>query len=206
MLTPFSFSSVLNTQLRKLLNHDCKRYVEEYLYESGTIDHLNYTVLKPCNFIANFPIQMLANQEQPVFQSPWEPSVANSLVCLEDLAAVGIKVLDEREKHFFAEYPLCSTLPTSYTDMVAAASRALGKEVKIETAPFEQNVKRLTNIVFGSDANPRAVDGSERLILWYDRHGLCGSPNVLEMLLGRKAMTVDEWMLRGVQKARAEKA
>ena len=36
----FVYSSVLQTQLRKLLNHDCKRYVEEYLMESG----LNFTI------------------------------------------------------------------------------------------------------------------------------------------------------------------
>lgn len=30
-LKHFVYSSVLNTQLRKMLNHDCKRYVEGYL-------------------------------------------------------------------------------------------------------------------------------------------------------------------------------
>ncbi|KAF2229866.1 NAD(P)-binding protein [Viridothelium virens] len=202
----FVYSSVLNSQFRKLLNHDCKRYVEEYLYESGTLQHLNYTVLKPCNFIDMFPIQMIAEQAQPVYPAPWDPNVANSLICLDDLAAVGVKVLDEREAHFFAEYPLCSTMPVPYTEMAAAAGRALGKEVRIELAPFEDRVKRLSQIVLGPDPNPRAVDGSERLILWYERHGLCGSPKVLEMLLGRKAITVDEWMVKGVQKARASKA
>ena len=148
----------------------------------------------------------MVNQDQPVYPAAWDPTVANSLICLEDLAAVGLKVLDERETHWFAEYPLCSTMPIAYTEMVAAASRALGKEVKIHQAPFEERVKALTQKVIGDAPDPRIVDGSERLVLWYDRHGLCGSPHVLEMLLGRKAMTIDEWMMKGVQKARARKA
>lgn len=41
------YSSVLNPQLRKLMNHDCKRHVEEYLIESG----LNFTVLQPSHFM-----------------------------------------------------------------------------------------------------------------------------------------------------------
>ena len=200
------FSSVLNTQFRKLLNHDCKRYVEEWLFESGTVQHLNYTVLKPGNFLEMFPIEMLANQEQPVFPTPFVPSVANSVIILEDLAAVALKVIDEREAHFFAEYPLVSTLPVSYTDIAAAASKALGKEIQVDLAPFDERAARLTRLILGPDPNPRSHDASERLILWYDRHGLCGSPNVMEMLLGRKATTVDEWMAKRVQAARAKKS
>lgn len=37
----FVYSSVIQTRLHKLLNHDCKRYVEEALFESG----LKWTIL-----------------------------------------------------------------------------------------------------------------------------------------------------------------
>ena len=43
----FIYASVLHPCLRKLMNHDCKRYVEEYLIESG----LPYTILQPSHFI-----------------------------------------------------------------------------------------------------------------------------------------------------------
>jgi hypothetical protein len=46
-LKHFVYSSVLHPQIRKLLNHDCKRYVEEYLIESG----LNYTIVQPSHEI-----------------------------------------------------------------------------------------------------------------------------------------------------------
>ena len=45
-LKHFVYSSVLHPRIRKLLNHDCKRYVEEYLVESG----LNYTIVQPKSY------------------------------------------------------------------------------------------------------------------------------------------------------------
>lgn len=46
----FVYSSVLQTQLRKLMNHNAKRYVEEYLMEPG----LNFTILQPSHFVDGF--------------------------------------------------------------------------------------------------------------------------------------------------------
>ena len=197
----FIFSSVLNTQFRKLMNHDCKRYVEERLYESG----LDYTVLKPCNFIDMFPIEMMAKQEQPVYPAPWDIRQANSLIMLEDLANVSMKVIDERERHFFAEYPLCSTLPTPYTAMVEAAERALKKKVTVKNEPFEVKTEKLSKLILGDNPELQSVDAAERLVLWYNRHGLNGSPNVMQYLLGRAPMTIDQWMEKGVKSAKEEK-
>ena len=61
----FFYPSVVNTQLRKLLNHDCKRYVEEYLIESG----LNYTILNPNNTLESLPIAQWIKEENPVWKS-----------------------------------------------------------------------------------------------------------------------------------------
>ena len=193
----FVFSSVLNTQIRKLLNHDCKRYVEERLYESG----LDYTVLKPGNFIDSFPISAMTKQERPTYHPLWDPEIPNSFVMLQDLAHVTIKVINERENHFFAEYPLVSTLPTPYTEMVKKAEKALGKKVRIEQASFENTVAALNEGFLGEDQNPLSVDVSERLILWYGRYGLNGNPNVMRFLLGREPMTIDEWMAKSLNLA-----
>jgi uncharacterized protein YbjT (DUF2867 family) len=194
----FIFSSVLNTQYRKLLNHDCKRYVEEYLFESG----LDYTVLQPGNFIDMFPMASLVKQmaenpdEEPTYHAPWDPSVANSLIMLEDLAALSIKVIKEREGHFFAQYPVVSTMPMPYTNMVTEAEKSLGTKIKIERPPFQARVNNLVGLCVGGEreVEPANIDVAERLILWYERHGLNGNPKVLEALLGRRAMTVHEWM------------
>lgn len=39
-----------------------------------------------------------------------------------------------------------------------------------------------------------ARDEAERLILFYNRRGLKGSPNVLRWLLGREPTTVESWV------------
>ena len=196
----FVYSSVMNTQFRKLLNHDCKRYVEERLYESGA--ELDYTVLKPCNFIDMFPIGAMAKQESPVFEAPYDTTIANSLIMLEDLAHVATKVIDEREKHFFAEYILCSTFPISHVDMIAAAERALQKKVTVEDPSFEEKASKLTKLIVGDSPDLKSVDVAERLIIWYNHYGLNGNPHVMRSLLGREPMTVDQWMEQGVEAAR----
>jgi len=194
----FVYSSVLQTQLRKLLNHDAKRYVEEYLMESG----LNFTILQPSHFLNNFPLPMLAQQEEPVFKAPYNLN-AFSFSILEDYGEAAAKVFEEREKHYFAQYPLVSTYPTHYEDVVAEASRAIGKEVKVEKLSFEQAVEGMAQRIFTGEVHPRARYACERLLLYYNRRGLIGSPTVMEWLLERKAMSVARWMKVTVENVRS---
>ena len=63
----FILSSVLNSQFSKMLNHDCKRTIEEWIMESG----IPYTILQPSTFMDNMPVAMLAQQEKPVFPALW---------------------------------------------------------------------------------------------------------------------------------------
>lgn len=60
---------MLNSRLRKMMNHNCKRYVEEYVMESG----LPYTILQPTTFMDNLPLPLLWRQtrdgEDPVFRA-----------------------------------------------------------------------------------------------------------------------------------------
>ncbi|RWQ99884.1 hypothetical protein C8Q69DRAFT_489862 [Paecilomyces variotii] len=148
----FVYSSVLQTQLRKLMNHNAKRYVEEYLMEPG----LNFTILQPSHFVDGF-----------------------FSIIYEDHGEAAAKVFEEREKHYFAQYPLVSTYPTNYKSVVEAASRALGKEIRIERISFEHAL--------------------ERLLLYYNRRGLLGNPNVTEWLLGRRPTTLEDFIERAVK-------
>ena len=194
----FVFSSVLQTQLRKLLNHDCKRYVEEYLMESG----LQFTILQPSHFLNNFPLPMLAQQEEPVFKAPYNLN-AFSFTILEDYGAAAAKVFKEREKHYYAQYPLVSTFPVSYEDIVVEAGVAIGKQVKVEKLPFEIAVETFTKRITGSDnPDPRSTDAAERMLLYYNRRGLLGSPTLMEWLLERKATTPAQWMKSTMEKTR----
>ncbi|KAI9657222.1 MAG: hypothetical protein M1831_004411 [Alyxoria varia] len=195
----FVLSSVIQTQLRKLLNHDCKRYEEEYLMESG----LNWTILQPTHFMENFPIGQLVQQEQPVHYAGWDPKVRFSFVALQDYGEVCAKVLMNGEPHYFAQYPLTSTMPESYEDVVHMVGKEIGKDITIEQRPIFEAVNLFLKFIAGTeDAPSRTRDACERLLLYYNRHGIIGNPSVLEWVLGRKATSHQEWIHKQVEKVK----
>lgn len=182
----FVYSSVLQAQSRELLNHDCKRYVEEALVESG----LNFTILEPAHFMNMEPFQVLAlkPETEVVYGALWDPSVKFSFLALQDLAEAAAKELEERERHYFSVYPLSSTLPMSYNKVCETVGELLGMNIVTKQVPFEQSVEMLLGRLFGTSGvvDPKTVDVAERLVLYHNRHGLSGNPNVLERLIGRK--------------------
>lgn len=191
-LKHFVLSSVLNTQFRKMMNHDCKRYIEEYIMESG----LPYTILQPTTFMDNLPIAIFVQQENPAFKSAWSTDVKFSWICLRDLSAVMKTVLEEREKHFYAQYPLVSTHATlSFDEALKIVGRKLSKEIEVSVAEYRVAVGNLLVRLHGTtDVDPRTKDAAQRMILFYDNRGLVGNSNVLEWVLGRKATQFDEWV------------
>ncbi|KAK7539615.1 uncharacterized protein J3D65DRAFT_601685 [Phyllosticta citribraziliensis] len=191
----FIYSSVLSPQLRKLMNHDCKNHVEEHLMESG----LNFTILQPSTFLDNFPIKYLAQQEKPVFPALWDTNVSFSYTALDDLAEAVSKVIEEREKHYMAQYAACSTMPMPNSALVAMAAKVLGKDVEVSRIPFQESVDMLCKRLYATtEVDARTRDEPERMILFYNRRGLLGNPGVLEWILGRKATAPEEWMRRQV--------
>ncbi|KAJ4420579.1 hypothetical protein N0V82_004247 [Gnomoniopsis sp. IMI 355080] len=195
----FIYSSVLDSQLRKLMNHDCKRYVEEYLFESG----LNYTILQPTHFMDMFPLAQLLEQEQPVYTASWNPDVTFSFLALRDLGEAAAKVIDERERHYLAQYPLCSTGAYSHKGVMQIVSESIGKKITLKTLGIEEGSKALLAMLCGDAENAplQTRDAAYRLLLYYNHHGLKGNPNVLEWLIGRKPTTHQEWVRDQVQKA-----
>lgn len=155
-----------------------------------------------------YPVAQLAKMDKPVLQKWWSPQHKNSLINLDDLAEATTKVLLEREAHYLAEYPLCSTVPVSELEIVDIISQRIGKPVEIQTPTFEDGVQRLAHVLFGDSIQATSLglapagdargdlvqDTVERLILFYNRRGLQGSPNVLRWLLGREPISVECWI------------
>ncbi|KAF2136833.1 uncharacterized protein K452DRAFT_292061 [Aplosporella prunicola CBS 121167] len=195
----FIYLSVLNAQFRKMMNHDCKRYVEEYLMESG----LNWTILQPTHFMDLFPVPMLMSQDDPIYRANWDPTIPFSFIALTDLAQAQAAVIEQREKHYLAQYPLVSTGPIPYTEFVRAVSEAIGKNIKLEQRPYEEAVDSMLKMLFGGgDIHPTTRDMAQRMLLFYNYRGLCGNPNVLEWVIGRKPTTLEEWVKKKVQAAK----
>jgi len=174
-----------------MLHHDGKGYVEEYLMESGVA----YTILQPTHFMDNFPVREMMGEEagEVVFPVMWDPEIGFCFVAVKDLGMVGKMVLEEREKHFLACYPIVGTERMSYNEVCGVVGRVIGKEVRVEKRGFEESVDTFLSMMFGGRADSKIRDATERMLLYYNRHGLVGNKNVLEWLIGRKATGYQEW-------------
>jgi len=221
----FVFSSVLSTQHRSLMQHDLKSYVEERLMLSP----INWTILQPTNFMDAYPVALFAKQESPVMERLWDPKTANSLIALKDLAEAAERVLREGSLHYFAQYPLCSTIPISDQSVANTIARRLSKTIVVKTPTFETAVAHVLAYLFGDADKVRASelyaghnkkvgnaasmgemrrditrDEAARLCLFYNHRGLVGNPSVLRWLLGRSPTTLEEWVdgqLEGITQA-----
>ncbi|GAB1737336.1 hypothetical protein NU219Hw_g1260t1 [Hortaea werneckii] len=69
------YSSVLHPHLRKLPNHDAKRYIEEHLIES----------VQPTTMIENLPLPQLLQQNSPIYPALWNPDTKFSFVSYRDI-------------------------------------------------------------------------------------------------------------------------
>ncbi|KAH8693366.1 hypothetical protein GQ44DRAFT_733945 [Phaeosphaeriaceae sp. PMI808] len=161
-----------------------------------------------------YPVAALAAQEKPVLGKWWTPEHKNSVISLMDLAEASAKVLNERESHYLAEYPLCSNLPISEAEIVRIIEKRVGKEVAIIAPAFEIGVKKLATSLYGrglagdiemgelglglaSEGDLRGDlvrDTVEALIQSYNKRGLKGNPNVMRWLLGCEPTSVAQWV------------
>lgn len=174
------------------MNHDCKRYIEEYLIESG----LAYTILQPSHFMDMFPLAKLLSEENPTYTAHWDPAVKFSYTSLHDLGEATAKILEQREEHFYATYQMVSTdVPMGYQDVCAIASKVIGKEIRVEVMRFQKVMEGEGSAegLFGLERGEQQRDGVQRMLLWYQYRGLVGSRNVMGWVLGREPVGWEEW-------------
>jgi uncharacterized protein YbjT (DUF2867 family) len=186
------YSSVIFPILRKLLNHDCKRYIEEYLVESG----LQYTILQPTHMMEMLPLaNMVAQGEQPTYTANWNPQTKFSFVSTLDIGEAAAKVLVQRQHHYYATYPLVGTeTPLNYIEVGEIVSKVLGKQVRVEQCSFDDAVNTAIKMINGDKEPPQATkEIGARMFLYYNERGLIGNSNVLGWLLGRKPTGYESW-------------
>lgn len=95
-----------------------------------------------------------------------------------------------------AEYTACSTGPTSYSDVVTALSKEIGRPIQIVQKDYFKSVEVFEDLVSGGSGSlPRYPrDALQRLILYYNFYGIKGNTNVLEWLIGRRPTTVEDFL------------
>jgi uncharacterized protein YbjT (DUF2867 family) len=177
----FIFSSVLHPVRSKLLNHDIKRQVEEYLLESK----LNWTILQPTHFLQNTkPKEIAENGKLPL---PYNPENEMGFVDLRDMAEVVVKILRNPEHHYRARYELCGE-NMSYIQYAGLITKVTGKKVTVERVDSLAIAKKVAN------GDVDYEDRFNRMLLYYDRWGLVGNRNILEWILGKPIRTAEQYI------------
>ena len=142
-----------------------------------------------------FPIEKLISEQFPTYTARWNPDMTFSYTALQDLAEVAAKVLEEREQHNLAQYPLVSTsVPMGYREVCKIAGEKIGKEITVEQMPFQKLIDGNSEAMFGLKEHPYTRDGIQRMLLYYNYHGLVGSANVMTWLLGRRPTSWENWI------------
>lgn len=202
---PFShmlYSSVLFPVINKLTNHATKALAEEYLVES----QLPYTILQPSHFMENFPLAKILSEEHPIYPAAYDPNVVFTWTSTKDLGEAAARVLEQREKHFYATYQCVSTpTPMTYVQAIDIVSKEIGKKIEIQRVPLEKVTEIMLPLVIGErEPTLEAIMGLKRLISYYNERGLVGNCNVLEWLLGHKALTYEAWAKIKVKEVREQ--
>lgn len=183
----FIYSSVLHPIRSKLLNHDVKRQVEEYLIES----RLNWTILQPTHVMQN--TNPAAAVKQGKLLVPYTLDNEMGFIDLRDMADVVIKILKSPEKHYRARYELCGE-NISYTKYAALITKVTGKKVVAEKTDGGVLAKRI-----GGNRDIDFEDRLNRMFIYYDRWGLVGNSNILEWLLGKPIRTLEQYIKDSVE-------
>jgi uncharacterized protein YbjT (DUF2867 family) len=172
----FVFHSVLHPQIEAMPHHWQKMRVEEFLFTAG----FDLTVLQPTAYMQNILGAWRAIADDRVFRVPYPVGTRLSLADLDDVAEAAALVLTTTG-HGGATYELVGTPPLSQTEVAAALSTALGREVRAEAETVE-----------AWDVRARAAGMGEQerttlaaMFRYYASHGLIGNPNTLHHLLGR---------------------
>ena len=193
----FIYSSVLQSLFRKMLNHDRKRYVEEHLMESD----LNWTIVQPSHMMDSMAptiLDAVASKETEFkVEADFTYTTRFANVMLKDLGEGIAAIINQRETHYFGLYPFVSMeSPMSYQEMWAAVGKIIGKTINLEQQSLDVAIGGLGTRLFrdAQQMNLDVLKAAERTLLFYNRKGLIGNPNVLAMILGRKTTSFEEWV------------
>ncbi|GJE98705.1 NAD(P)-binding protein [Phanerochaete sordida] len=187
----FVYCSVLFPVLSKLLNHDVKRGVEEFLIESG----LDYTILEPTSFMQNMDVKGAAHTG--ALMCAYTPQVLQGFVDLADLAQVARLVLLDPAPHNRARYELVGE-NMALADVAKTIARVAGLSgVACEAVPRSEILKR--GVVTARPGSAYATDALDRMLYYYDKRGIPGNNNTLRWLLGREPTSWEGFVRRELQ-------
>ena len=181
----FVFFSVIHPYIA-LPQHRMKLLVEQYLVDSA----VPYTILQPTIFLQTAGIEKALQDGS--WTTPYSVDIPMSYVDLEDVAVAARVVLTEPQ-HLRATYELVSTEPISVRQMVACINKETNRQIAVQ-AISPENIGN--DLLRSSVAEAYFANYREMMWVYYNRHGLTGSSNVLEFLLKHKPNNLQDYLKR----------
>ena len=189
----FVYHSVLHPQIEEMPHHWKKMQVEEYLFASG----LAFTILQPGVYLQNILASWKEILETGDYTVPYSVDSRLSMVDLEDVALAAAIVLTEvhsegkQPVHAGATYELAGT-PITHCEVAASLTKHLGRPVAAMSITTDDWKRRQNTSGLGDYQLSTLV----KMFDYYDKHGLFGSPHVLNWLLNRPGTSLDTFIER----------
>jgi NAD(P)H dehydrogenase (quinone) len=182
----FIFHSTLHTQIEALPHHWARHFVEQALINSG----LSYTILQCGSYMQNMLPGWLKMVESGVHSMAYDIDAPMSLVNLDDIAEVAVKVSTD-PGYENAIFEICGPAIT-LRQKAEILSSVLGIPIQAEKEPLDAFLD-----------HGRAAGFSEftlatmaKMFPYYDSHGLVGNAKILGWILGRDPTDFESFVRR----------
>ena len=183
-LKHFVYHSVLHPQVEAMPHHWKKMRVEDHLFRI----QMPFTILQPAAYMQNvlgYLDKMLKTGE---YRIPYSTSSKSSMIDLNDLAEVVVKVFSE-QGHENAIYELSSSEALSALDVATVVAGITGKLIlagTLDRTEWEKNARK-------SGLSEYAVSTLIKMFAYYEENDFIGNPNQLTWLLGREPTTFEQF-------------
>lgn len=187
-MSRFVFHSTLHTQLEALPHHWERHFVEQALINSG----LPFTILQCGSYMQNMLPAWKRVVETGIHRMAYDVDAPMSLVDLDDICQVAVKVLSE-DGYLSGIFELAGPAIT-LSQKAEILSRVLSRPVRAEKELLPDFLAHGKELGF-SDYTLKMM---AQMFPYYDEHGLVGSPKVLGWLLGRDPTDFEAFARRTV--------
>ncbi len=180
----FVYHSVLHPQVSQMPHHWQKMEVEEELFRSK----LEYTIVQPTAYYQNM-MGYLPSILEGKYPMPYSASAKISLVDLRDVAAA-VGKLFYKSSSIYGIYELVGSIPYSQDEIAEKLSAVLRnpvKAVEVKKIDWENNAKK-------ANMSDYSRETLLSMFNYYDQYGLKGSSLTLTYILGRKPITIEQYL------------
>jgi uncharacterized protein YbjT (DUF2867 family) len=183
----FIYYSVMHPLRREVRHHRLKLDTEEMLIESG----LPYSIVQPMRYMQHLEPIWKKVMDDGVHAMPFNTHVKFNVVDLLDLAEATARITVE-DGWLYGTFELAGPEPLSQADMADIITKVTGRLVEAAQVP-------ISGLKEKARAGGASEDRVEQMVIMnehYDAFGFLGNPRILELILGRKANSYENYVRR----------